>query len=189
MEDLSNKFKQIRQQKHLTQLELGNYLLVSKQAIANVESGHSKPSIELISKLVDILNVNLNWLVSGHGDMFISDCDNTLESRNNKELTSNIDTFKDRFQQLLEENNLNCYSLSKKINISEKHLEELYIGKRLPNFDDLHALKSNFDVSLDWLLYGETPNKVENNSTQNNEPALSAEEIKMLRNLLKKSNA
>ena len=193
MEDLSIKFKQIRQQKQLTQLELGSYLNVSKQAIANVESGHSNPSIELISKLVDIFNINLNWLISGQGDMFISNCDNTLELHNNEDLTKNIDTFKERFQKLVDTNNLNSYSLSKKTNIRESRCEELYIGKKLPNFEDLHALKSHFDVSLDWLLYGETPNATgtgsKNSSTQKQEPALSAAEIEFIRNLMKKSNS
>ena len=43
---------------------------VSKQAVANIESEHNKPSIEFISKLIENLGVNSNWYITGNGDMF-----------------------------------------------------------------------------------------------------------------------
>lgn len=70
MSTIGNRLKKIRTEKHLTQMELGQTLSVSKQAVANVESGHNNPSIEFISKLIEILNVNSNWLITGKGEMF-----------------------------------------------------------------------------------------------------------------------
>lgn len=70
MTNISNRLKKVRAEKHLTQEALGNFIGVSKQAIANVESSHSKPSIEFMSKLFENLNVNLNWLIAGQGEMF-----------------------------------------------------------------------------------------------------------------------
>ena len=70
MSNLSERLKQIRKAKDLTQQELGELLDVSKQAVANVESGHNKPSIEFISKLIENLNINSNWLLIGKGSMF-----------------------------------------------------------------------------------------------------------------------
>ena len=70
MSNLSERLKQIRKAKDLTQQELGELLDVSKQAVANVESGHNKPSIEFISKLIENLNINSNWFLIGQGEMF-----------------------------------------------------------------------------------------------------------------------
>ena len=70
MSNLSERLKQIRKAKNLTQQELGDLLDVSKQAVANVESGHNKPSIEFISKLIENLNINSNWFLIGKGSMF-----------------------------------------------------------------------------------------------------------------------
>ncbi len=70
MSNLSERLKQIRKVKDLTQQELGELLDVSKQAVANVESGHNKPSIEFISKLIENLNINSNWFLIGKGSMF-----------------------------------------------------------------------------------------------------------------------
>lgn len=70
MSNLNERLKQIRKTKDLTQQELGNILSVSKQAVANIESGHNKPSIEFISKLIENLNINSNWFLIGKGNMF-----------------------------------------------------------------------------------------------------------------------
>lgn len=70
MTTIGERLKKIRASKHLTQGALGECLGLSKQAISNVESGHNNPSIEFISKLIENLNVNSNWLISEVGQMF-----------------------------------------------------------------------------------------------------------------------
>lgn len=70
MKNIGYRLKEIRKTKNLTQQELGTVLSVSKQAIANIESGHNNPSIEFISKLIENLDINSNWFISGKGNMF-----------------------------------------------------------------------------------------------------------------------
>lgn len=70
MKNIGYRLKEIRKAKNLTQQELGAVLSVSKQAIANVESGHNNPSIEFIGKLIENLDVNSNWFITGNGNMF-----------------------------------------------------------------------------------------------------------------------
>lgn len=72
MQKISDRLKEIRKVKNLTQQELGAILNVSKQAIANIESGHNKPSIEIVSKLIENLDVDANWFLVGKGDMFFA---------------------------------------------------------------------------------------------------------------------
>lgn len=70
MSTLSERLKELRKAKGLTQQQLGDLLQVSKQAIANIEVGHNNPSLDFICKLIENLNVNSNWLITGNGEMF-----------------------------------------------------------------------------------------------------------------------
>lgn len=85
MKNISNRLKLIRKEKHLTQQDLGDALGVSKQAIANIESNHNYPSIELICKLIENFKINSNWFLVGEGKMFIenkpSATDDELEQK------------------------------------------------------------------------------------------------------------
>ncbi len=70
MTTIGLRLRKLRTEKHLTQEALGKIIGVSKQAVANVESSHSNPSVEFMSKLFDNLDVNLNWLICGSGQIF-----------------------------------------------------------------------------------------------------------------------
>ena len=71
MSTIATRLKEIRKLNDLTQAELGMRLDVTKQAIANIETGHSKPSLELLSKLYENFNINLNWFITGKERMLI----------------------------------------------------------------------------------------------------------------------
>lgn len=70
MSTVGQRLKEIRAEKRLTQTAFGEILGVSKQAISNIESSHSNPSIDIMSKLFENLEVNLNWFITGQGKMF-----------------------------------------------------------------------------------------------------------------------
>lgn len=59
MDTISERLKFIRNEKRFSQAEL-----------ANVEIGRNNPSIDFISKLIENLNVNANWLIAGVGKPF-----------------------------------------------------------------------------------------------------------------------
>ena len=66
----AEKFKLIRNEKRLTQQGLADILCVTKQNISNVESGHQKPTFDLIKRMIETLNINANWLIGDEGSMF-----------------------------------------------------------------------------------------------------------------------
>lgn len=70
MQTINEKIKYIRNKKQLTQGAFGEYLGVTRQAVANVEGGHSNPSLAFIRKLIETLNVNSNWLIADIGEPF-----------------------------------------------------------------------------------------------------------------------
>ena len=97
MDTLGKRLKEIRTYKKLTQLDFGKLLGVTKQAVANVESSHSNPSINFLCKLIEILDVNVNWLITGNGNMF-----NNNETCPNQNKTS----FRDEVIKILKEEGL-----------------------------------------------------------------------------------
>lgn len=95
MSTIAEKFKIIRDEKRLTQQALADMLSVKKQNISNIESGHQNPSAELLKKLVDKLNVNLNWLIADRGSMFIAPPNEALK-----------DELRQEFEELLRKRGL-----------------------------------------------------------------------------------
>lgn len=55
--------KELRQEKGLTQKELGKIVNTSKMAISHWESGHSEPSIEQLIILSAYFSVSIDYLV------------------------------------------------------------------------------------------------------------------------------
>lgn len=58
----TERLKELRLKKGLTQTELGEKVGVTKQTIINYEKGITEPSFENLIKLADLLEVSLDWL-------------------------------------------------------------------------------------------------------------------------------
>lgn len=58
----------IRKHKHLTQMELGNFVGVSQSHISGLRKGTSQPSRSLVGKLARVLCCPEAWLEYGCGD-------------------------------------------------------------------------------------------------------------------------
>lgn len=69
----NEKIKQIRSALRLTQQQLADEIGVSKQYLSQVEKGGTDLSKEKITLLCHKTGVSLDWLLSGHGQMFLKD--------------------------------------------------------------------------------------------------------------------
>ncbi len=183
---LRDNLKKIRVTLGYTQEEIAEKLNINVRTYRGYEYETRGLPTEILTLLSEKLKVNLNWLLTDNGDMFISSGENTLEKCNNTNVLKGMDSFHKRFNQLQKENNLNDLELSKLTGISESKIEKLGIGKSMPSIDDLIALKSNFDVSIDWLLFGTT---CKNAQSQEEVLTLSNEEINILKKLAKNFNS
>ena len=67
----SENLKKLRKELRVTALELADNLGISANSINNYENGRRKPNFEFLELLVQVYNVNLNWLITGKGEMFI----------------------------------------------------------------------------------------------------------------------
>ncbi len=66
-----NNLKEIRKNLDISAAKLSKKLNVSQGSIVQYELGTRKPNFEFMEKLNNVLNVNLNWFVSGRGEMFL----------------------------------------------------------------------------------------------------------------------
>lgn len=179
---LEHSLNQIRLTLGYKQQEFAEKLGINVNTYRGYEYQKRDLPEDFLRDLIATFNVNINWLLFGQGEMFVSQTENSLVKCDNNALLKNKETFHKRFNKLQTENQLNDYEMSKLLDISESRIEKLGIGKAEPTFEELCKLKANFDISIDWLLFGETLNK----STQSEETALSADEIAQLKLLAKK---
>ena len=119
------------------------------------ERGERKPSFELLEYLADVYNVNLNYIFSGQGQMFIKPDENTGERQNDTTVKEKSAKFGLRLVELQEKHNFLDREMAQLLKISEKEYLKLALGKLKPDLDILNRIKQNFKVSIDYLLYGE----------------------------------
>ena len=119
------------------------------------EREERKPSYELLEYLVDVYNVNLNYIFSGQGQMFIKPDDNTLERQNDTTVKERVSHFGERLGELQDKHEYLDKDMAKLLKISEEDYIDLKLGDIEPDLEVLNRLKQCFKVSIDYLLYGE----------------------------------
>ncbi len=70
MESTGQRFKELRKELRLSQEGFADKIGLSKSAVSAVESDKSFVSLNVMRSLFMELNVNLNWLIAGQGEMF-----------------------------------------------------------------------------------------------------------------------
>jgi transcriptional regulator with XRE-family HTH domain len=69
---LKENLKKLRQELGLSVAKLSEKIDIPAMTLTNYERGERTPSAQLFIQLNKKLNVNLNWFVSGEGEMFIA---------------------------------------------------------------------------------------------------------------------
>ncbi len=65
MKDIGKNIKEIRVTKSMTQDELAEKLFVTRQTISNYENGRSRPDIDTVIKLAEVLEIDTNAILYG----------------------------------------------------------------------------------------------------------------------------
>lgn len=73
MPDLSSRLKQVRESLKMSQTQMSKLLSIGQSTLSQLETGNSSPSFEVLNKLAERADVNLNWLVTGSGDMLVGE--------------------------------------------------------------------------------------------------------------------
>ena len=69
---IGKRLKAIRELKGLSQTELGESLGIQYQHVSKYERGGSVPTWENLIKMIELYEVNINWLLTGRGKVFLS---------------------------------------------------------------------------------------------------------------------
>lgn len=69
----ADNLRTLRFELKLSAQKMADSLGVAQMSISNYENGKRKPSFEFMEALHNVYNVNLNWFVSGQGEMFIKE--------------------------------------------------------------------------------------------------------------------
>ena len=70
MERIGHRIKQLRKSAKLSQIEFARHLSVTQSSISRYESLAGEPDTAFLSKLCERFHVNLNWLLTGEGEMY-----------------------------------------------------------------------------------------------------------------------
>lgn len=65
MRDIGKNIKLLRQRKNMTQDELAEALFVTRQTVSNYETGRSRPDVEMLLHIAEVLGVDANTVLYG----------------------------------------------------------------------------------------------------------------------------
>ena len=65
MRDIGKNIKQLRLQQKMTQDELAERLSVTRQTVSNYETGKSKPDVDMLVKISEVFNTDVQQLIYG----------------------------------------------------------------------------------------------------------------------------
>ncbi len=84
----SQRLKELRKEKNLTQVELGSILNYGYTAIANYENGRNHPSLKDIIRIANIFDVSVDYLI-GNSDVKYMERKNLWYKKIMKQLKQN----------------------------------------------------------------------------------------------------
>ncbi len=73
MRDIAKNIRKIRMKRNMTQDELAELLFVTRQTVSNYETGRSRPDVEMLTKIAEILKCDVNVLIYGEHKLSVPD--------------------------------------------------------------------------------------------------------------------
>lgn len=68
---IGTRITMLRKKLKINQTQLAGYLNVKPAAISQMESGRIRPSLDKVIEMARLWDVNLHWLLTGGGPMFV----------------------------------------------------------------------------------------------------------------------
>jgi len=68
--DINGRIKLIRESQNMSQAIMANILRSTRDVISSIENNRQNPTSILYQNLASKLKINLNWLISGEGEMY-----------------------------------------------------------------------------------------------------------------------
>jgi len=90
-QQIGKRFRLIREKIGITQSDLGEKLGIQFQHVSKYERGETVPTWENLIKLNELYEVNINWLLTGKGKMFLSPITYSTQEREASEFVKDLD--------------------------------------------------------------------------------------------------
>ena len=116
---IGKRFKEIRRLNLLSQQDFAGLISISVGTVSKIESDKQIPSAETLTLLACKLNVNLHWLLTGQGSMFLCNEQTVLADKHN----CTLEEYELIMKFLYEEKDLALYAAKAVINKDSKALE------------------------------------------------------------------
>ena len=116
---------------------------------ARYEKGERKPAFEILEKMARVHNINLNWLLTGEGEMFLAQP--TLKVRDeDKKIT--LRNFGGKINKLQTENDLSLSEAAEILEISEDDFVDYCLNRKKPDINIILKIIEKFDVNFEWFV-------------------------------------
>jgi transcriptional regulator with XRE-family HTH domain len=80
---IGKRLRLIREKIGITQAEVGAKLGIQSQHVSKYERGETVPTWENLIKLIELYDVNINWLLTGKGSIFLSPVNYSIQEEKN----------------------------------------------------------------------------------------------------------
>ena len=122
---------------------------LSQPVYANYERGQRRPAFEILEKMARVHNVNLNWLLTGNGEMFLAQPTLKIRKNDKKFVLKN---FGGKINRLQTENDLSLSEAAAVLGISEDDFVDYCLSRKKPDLDIILKIIQKFDVDFDWFV-------------------------------------
>lgn len=140
------RLKELRQEKGLTQAELGSILGCIDRNVQKMEYGRSNVPIKNLIFLADYFDVSLEYLIGR------SDNGQPPEERYSMEKIKDLKIFSQHLKDLRKEKGMKQREMAELLKKTERHYQDIEAGKiNIPTLM-LIQIADFFEVSLDYLV-------------------------------------
>lgn len=140
-----NKFKELRKEKGLTQVELSKIFNIDQTTVSKWELEKAIPDTAMLIKLAEFYDVSTDYLLS-RSNYYYPD---NIEKFDDKAELSNV---QNRLRELRKAKNLTIANTAENLEIPFETYRSYEIGQRQADYDTLFKFADYFGVSVDYLL-------------------------------------
>ncbi len=148
MNQTLQRLKEVRLILKKSKAAFAKMLDIPQPTYLRYEAGTQKLSSNLIKALILKCNLNINWLYTGEGNMFIKKYTYTIKEKP----IENLFNINEKIKFLIEKNQMNKLQFAMIVNCDKDRLDEILQNKSLPTTEELFKISQNFDISINWLL-------------------------------------
>ena len=161
---ISERLKIILSSKNIKPIDLSRITGKSKGYVSNLLNGvNENPTSEFLLALKEVFSdLDINWLLTGKGSMFIRQIPD-LSVQYNPDAEEKLKSIGERIAYIQDINNINLADFAKMLDVDKTRIAQIMEGYRDIDPKTLGILivnlKKNFNIDIDWLIFGEGATK------------------------------